>query len=143
MLGAISVIWEVPGERGLSIGGETLATELNLESSNFVFYRQPDMFCLGQVHLLLSSDLTREKSATELTASVLKKDPKHKRLKERFLIGRNGTNCAVLSCFILFRRIKQHSFNLLCVLDLFSERWQSTLLQIFLRGVQRICLQII
>ena len=31
-----------------------------------------------------------EKSETELTASVLKKDPKHtKKLKERFLIRRN------------------------------------------------------
>ena len=34
--------------------------------------------------------------------------------------------------FVLFRLIKKHSFNLLCVLDLFSERWQSTLFQIFL-----------
>ena len=33
--------------------------------------------------------------------------------------------------FILFRPIKTRSFNLLCVLDLFSERWQSTLFQIF------------
>ena len=30
------------------------------------------------------------------------------------------------------RIIKKRSFNLLCVLDLFSERWQSTLFQIFL-----------
>ena len=34
--------------------------------------------------------------------------------------------------FVLFRLIKKHSFNLLCVLDLFSERWQSTLFQILL-----------
>ena len=33
---------------------------------------------------------------------------------------------------VLFHLIKKHSFNLVCVLDLFSERWQSTLFQIFL-----------
>ena len=33
--------------------------------------------------------------------------------------------------FVLFRLIKKRSFNLLCVLDLFSEHWQSTLFQIF------------
>ena len=33
--------------------------------------------------------------------------------------------------FVLFRIIKKCSFNLLCVLDLFSERWQSTLFQMF------------
>ena len=33
--------------------------------------------------------------------------------------------------FVLFRLIKKRSVNLLCVLDLFSERWQSTLFQIF------------
>ena len=27
--------------------------------------------------------------------------------------------------FVLFRLIKRRSFNLLCVLDIFSERWQS------------------
>ena len=32
--------------------------------------------------------------------------------------------------FVLFHLIKKRSFNLLCVLDLFSERWQSTLSQI-------------
>ena len=31
----------------------------------------------------------------------------------------------------LFRLIKKRSFNLLCVLDLFSERWQSNLFKIF------------
>ena len=29
-------------------------------------------------------------------------------------------------CFVLFQPIKKGSFNLLCVLDPFSERWQST-----------------
>ena len=38
----------------------------------------------------------------------------HKRLKERFLIGRNRT-----ARFVLFGPIKKRSFNLLCVLDLF------------------------
>ena len=33
--------------------------------------------------------------------------------------------------FVLFPPIKKRSFNLLCVLDLVSERWQSTLFQIF------------
>ena len=33
--------------------------------------------------------------------------------------------------FVLFRPIKKRSFNLLCVLDLFVERWQSTLFEIF------------
>ena len=33
--------------------------------------------------------------------------------------------------FVLFRPIKKCPFNLLCVLDLFSEHWQSTLFQIF------------
>ena len=33
--------------------------------------------------------------------------------------------------YVLFRPIKKRSFNLLCVLDLFSERLQSTLFQIF------------
>ena len=37
--------------------------------------------------------------------------------------------------FFLFSIIKKRSFNLLCVLDLFSERWQSTLFQIFPRKV--------
>ena len=32
---------------------------------------------------------------------------------------------------VLFHVIKKRSFNLLCVLDLFSERWQLTLFQIF------------
>ena len=39
------------------------------------------------------------------------------------------TKCAR---FVLFRLIKERSFNLLCVLDLSSERWQSTLFQIYL-----------
>ena len=34
--------------------------------------------------------------------------------------------------FVLFRPIIKRSFNLLCVLDLFSEGWQSTLCHIFL-----------
>ena len=33
--------------------------------------------------------------------------------------------------FVLFHLIKKRSFNLLCVWDLFSEHWQSTLFQIF------------
>ena len=33
--------------------------------------------------------------------------------------------------FVLFCPIKKRSFNLLCVLDLFSERCQSSLFQIF------------
>ena len=33
--------------------------------------------------------------------------------------------------FVLFRLIKKRSFNLLGVLGLFSDRWQSTLFQIF------------
>ena len=33
--------------------------------------------------------------------------------------------------FVLFRLIKKRSSNLVCVLILFSERWQSTLFQIF------------
>ena len=37
----------------------------------------------------------------------------------------------VRSIFVLFRLIKKRSFNFLCFLDLFSERWQSTLFQIF------------
>ena len=36
------------------------------------------------------------------------------------------------ACFVLFCPTKKCSFNLLFVLDLFSERWQSTLFQIFL-----------
>ena len=35
------------------------------------------------------------------------------------------------ACFVLFCLIKKRSFNLLCVLDIFSECWQSTLFQIF------------
>ena len=35
------------------------------------------------------------------------------------------------ACFVLFYPVKKRSFNLLCVLDLFSERWQSTLFQSF------------
>ena len=42
-------------------------------------------------------------------------------------------NLLCVARFVLFRPIKKRSFNLLCVLDLFlSERWQSTLFQIFL-----------
>ena len=81
----------------------------------------------------------------------------HKRFKERFLIGRNRTKCAnfqvelivcfpvfwwlyiawkrglpkKIACFVLFHPIKKLSLNLLCVLDLFSECWQSTLFHIF------------
>ena len=55
----------------------------------------------------------------------------HKRLKERFLIRRNRTK----RIFVLFRLIKNRSFNLLCVLDLFSERWQSAQFQIGPEGV--------
>ena len=33
--------------------------------------------------------------------------------------------------FVLFRPIKKRSFKLLCVLDLFSQRWQSTLFHTF------------
>ena len=36
-----------------------------------------------------------------------------------------------MSSFVLFRLIKKRSRNLLCVLDIFSERWQSTLFQFF------------
>ena len=60
-----------------------------------------------RVHMGLKSDL-EEGSKT------------HKRLKERFFIRQNRTT----------------SFNLLCVLNLFSERWQSTLFQIDLEEVQ-------
>ena len=34
--------------------------------------------------------------------------------------------------FVLFRPIKRRSFNLLCALDLFSERWRSALFQMLL-----------
>ena len=37
----------------------------------------------------------------------------------------------IFSRFVLFHPIKKCSFNLLCVLDLFSECWQSTWFQIF------------
>ena len=38
---------------------------------------------------------------------------------------------------VLFCLIKKRSFNLLCVLDLFSQRWQSTLFQIFYRREEK------
>ena len=45
---------------------------------------------------------------------------------------RNRTKRACFSLFrFLFRLIKKRSFHLLCVLDLFSECWQSTQFQIF------------
>ena len=42
-------------------------------------------------------------------------------------IGRPQT----FACVVLFHPIKKRSFNLLCVLDPFSECWQSALFQIF------------
>ena len=44
-----------------------------------------------------------EKSESELTASVLKKDPKHRRLKEHLLIGRNRIKCASFQGSPLFQ----------------------------------------
>ena len=41
--------------------------------------------------------------------------------------------------FVQFRPDKKRSFNLLCVLDLFSERWQSALFQIFLYKIVSEC----
>ena len=54
-----SILWEAP-ERGVSTRGETLAKELNLERSDFVFDRQPDAFRSGRAHQWLSGDLTGE-----------------------------------------------------------------------------------
>ena len=47
--------------------------------------------------------------------------------KERFLIGQDKR--CIFSCLI---QLKNILFNLLCVFNLFSERWQSTLCQILL-----------
>ena len=44
--------------------GGTVAEELNLERSDFVFDRQPDAFRSGRVHQWLSGDLTGEKVLT-------------------------------------------------------------------------------
>ena len=61
------------------------------------------------------------KHETELTATVLKKDPKHKRLKERFLIEWNGTNVQIFekvlfSSYIQHRNRKTNKLTL-CQLD--------------------------
>ena len=56
-----------------------------------------------------------------------------KTAKPTYLCPLSGRKLAEGKCarFVLFRLIKKRSFNLLFVLDLFSERWQSTLFQIF------------
>ncbi|WP_294046704.1 hypothetical protein, partial [Thiolapillus sp.] len=51
---------EAPENGGVSTRGETLAKELNLERSDFVFDRQPDAFRSGRAHQWLSGDLTGE-----------------------------------------------------------------------------------
>ena len=58
----------------------------------------------------------------------------HKRLKERVFIGHETGQNVQIKCEK--RPIKKRSFNLLCVLDLFSERWQSTLFLMSLETVQ-------
>ena len=65
---------------------------------------------------------------------IIRRSKTHKRLKERILIERNRTKRANFRGSPL-RPINKCSFNLLCVLDLFSELWQSTLFQIFFKSV--------
>ena len=55
-----SILWEVPEKEGVSTRGKTLAKELNLERSDFVFDRQPDAFRSGRAHQWLSGDLAGE-----------------------------------------------------------------------------------
>ena len=50
----------------------------------------------------------------------------------RRLAGGKGKLPRKFSRFVLFRLIDKRSFNLSCILDLFAERWQSTLFQMFL-----------
>ena len=59
VLGA-SLSYGKPPERERITRGETLAKELNLERSDFVFDRQPDAFHSGRAHQWLSGDLTGE-----------------------------------------------------------------------------------
>ena len=59
VLGA-SLSYGKPPKRERITRGETLAKELNLERSNFVFDHQPDAFRSGRAHQWLSGDLTGE-----------------------------------------------------------------------------------
>ena len=54
------ILWEAPEKGGVSTRGETLAKELNLESSDFVFDRQTDAFGSGRGHQWLSGNLNGE-----------------------------------------------------------------------------------
>ena len=56
-----SILWGAPEKGGVSTRGETLAKELNLERSDFVFDRQPDAFRSGRAHQWLIGDVTEEK----------------------------------------------------------------------------------
>ena len=47
----------VSPEKGAYQPEESLAKEFKLERSDFVFDRQPDMFCSGRAHQWLSGDL--------------------------------------------------------------------------------------
>ncbi|WP_419642506.1 hypothetical protein, partial [Thiolapillus sp.] len=60
VLGASLSYGRSPRKGGVSTRGETLAKELNLERSDFVFDRQPDAFRSGRAHQWLSGDLTGE-----------------------------------------------------------------------------------
>ena len=65
---------------------------------------------------LLSITHKKSWNRVDCQRSEKKRSKTHTRLKERFLLGRNCT----FARFVLFRPIKKRSFNLLCVLDLFS-----------------------
>ena len=59
VLGA-SLSYGKPPKRERITRGETLAKELNLERSDFVFDRQQNAFRSGRAHQWLSGDLTGE-----------------------------------------------------------------------------------
>ena len=92
--------------------------------------------------------LFKKKSETELTASVMSQSrvlflPPASHIQ----LTQGKLNCLFyvfmlyvawkrglprkLARFVLFRPVKKRSCNFLCVLDLFSERWQSTLFHFF------------
>ena len=60
VLGALSILKEAPEKENITTRGETLAKELNVERSDFVFARQPGAFRSGASSQWLSGDLKGE-----------------------------------------------------------------------------------
>ena len=88
---------EMIGRQIKSTNNKVQQAELSVDSIHVEELNLPFSSSVRGLGMLVdtSSPEYKKKSETEFTASVLKKRSKtHKRLKERFLIGRNRTKCA-------------------------------------------------